>query len=555
VVNYFDELKRINHSEIFMTQYESSPQLNPASQIFTELGEKPPARLNEQLSWNLPLQKLRSYIIQSDDLGLPRFGILSVLARRTPFHLYDHKALVGLCSTAFTDGIQIFVNTEFFKSQIPSAHIERINSHHHSMILILLHELSHILFRHHTRMPPQAPPLLWSIATDIAINIRLLKSYNFLQPGDIFESAWGTRPEEIKRYGDSSEEHILFDLWDDPLEVAVPFVEELKNTLKESGSKPVSKEQDERGNIQDIHRHMINADELAEVLESNNLGHIRQRLKMPDPNDKPAYQELNVVSQLNLSADIQTASDVRRNTPSGGLMKGDHLETAYAESVNDQTAAHLSWKTRLNNLILGNGTHYQHCDEMPDDIYYVLPEQMGLNSPLYIGSPIPASPSNNIVCIIDTSGSVSKDMLQNFVGEISNLVTLESNNINQLYMFAADTTVRGSILEFSQDECLALPDNIELEGRGGTDIARVLKEVFTWADSKDDFKQEDFHTLIYFSDLIDKPPLRASLPEKLPNIIFLSPPSIQIKSFKRAVEDFAEVAEIREGTIIDLCKC
>ncbi|TMP73869.1 hypothetical protein CWC05_22395, partial [Pseudoalteromonas ruthenica] len=124
------------------------------------LGEKPPARLNEQLSWNLPLQKLRSYIIQSDDLGLPRFGILSVLARRTPFHLYDHKALVGLCSTAFTDGIQIFVNTEFFKSQIPSAHIERINSYHHSMILILLHELSHILFRHHTRMPPQAPPLL-----------------------------------------------------------------------------------------------------------------------------------------------------------------------------------------------------------------------------------------------------------------------------------------------------------------------------------------------------------------------------------------------------------
>jgi predicted metal-dependent peptidase len=179
---------------------------------------------------------------------------------------------------------------------------------------------------------------------------------------------------------------------------------------------------------------------------------------------------------------------------------------------------------------------------------------MGLNAPLYIGSPIPASPSNNIVCVIDTSGSVPKDMLERFIGEISNLVTLESSNINQLYLFAADTSIRGSILEFSQDERLTLPENLEVEGRGGTDIGRVLKEVFSWVENKDDFKQDDFHTLIYFSDLIDKPPRRDVLPVNLPNIIFLSPPSLQIKPFKRAVEAFAEVAEIREGTIIDLCK-
>jgi hypothetical protein len=537
-----------------MSPNENSAISNPAGEIFAELGEQSPARLNEQLSWNLPLQKLRSYIIQSDDFGLPRFGVLSILARRTPFHLYDHKALVALCDTAFTDGIQIFINTEFFKSLISAPHIERVDNQHHSMILILLHELSHILFRHHARIPPQSPPLLWSIATDIAINIRLLKAYDFLQPGDIFKSAWGTRPEEVERYADSSEEHILFDLWDDPLEAAAPFVDALKDLLKDDVLAPISKAQDKRGSAQDIHNHMIDADKLAEVLDSNNLSHIRQRLKMPDPNDKPAYQELDVVNQLNLSGDIQTTADIRRSTPSGGSMKGDHLETAYAESVNDEHAANLSWQTRLNNLIFGNGTHYEHSDEIPDDIYYISPEQMGLNAPLYIGSPIPASPSNNIVCVIDTSGSVPKDMLQSFIGEISNLVTLESSNIKQLYLFAADTSIRGSILEFSQDERLTLPENLEVEGRGGTDIGRVLKEVFTWVENKDDFTQDDFHTLIYFSDLIDKPPRRDVLPENLPNIIFLSPPSLQIRPFKRAVEAFAEVAEIREGTIIDLCK-
>ncbi len=537
-----------------MSQYESSPNFNPASHIFAELGEQPTTRLNRQVAWNLPLQKLRSYIIQSDDSGLPRFGVLSILARRTPFHLYDHKALIGLCSTAFTDGIQIFVSTEFFKSLISSSHIESVNTVHHPMILILLHELSHILFRHHARMPAQAPPLLWAIATDIAINIRLLKAYNTLQPGDVFDSAWGTRPEEIARYADASEENILFDLWDNPPETAAPLVEEIKDKLKDDLLAPVSKAQDKRGSVQDIHGHMIDADQLAEVLDKNDLSHIRKCLKMPDPNDKPAYQQLDVISQLNLSGDIQTAADLRRNTPSGGTMKGEHLETAFAESVDSESTAHLSWKTRLNQLIVGNGMHYQHSDEIPDDIYFISPEQMGLNSPLYIGSPIPASPSNNIVCVIDASGSVSKEMLESFIGEISNLVALESNNMNQLYMFTADTTLRGNIVEFSQDECLTLPENFQVEGRGGTDIGRVLQEIFTWAENKDDFKQEDFHTLIYFSDLVDKPPLRHSLPAVLPNILFLSPPSLQVKSFKRAVADFAEVAEIREGTIIDLCQ-
>ena len=78
-----------------MSPSESSALSNPAGEIFAELGEQSPTRLNEQVSWNLPLQKLRSYIIQSDDFGLPRFGVLSILARRTPFHLYDHKALAA----------------------------------------------------------------------------------------------------------------------------------------------------------------------------------------------------------------------------------------------------------------------------------------------------------------------------------------------------------------------------------------------------------------------------------------------------------------------------
>ena len=539
---------------LLVTSYSFDQQVNPAKQIFAELGEKPSSRLNEQIEWNVTLQKLRSYIIQNDEKGLPRFGVLSILARRVPFHLYDHEALTELCETAFTDGIHIFVNTEFFKSLVSQPHIERITQYHHPMILILLHELSHILLRHHARMPPLAPPMIWAIACDIAINIRLLKAYSELKPGDIFESAWGTRSQEIERYAECSEEQIAFDLWENPLEDVAPFIEKLKQTLEQEPQGPIPKEQDVQGSPQDIHNHMIDADTLADVLDSNNMGHIRKLLKMPDPNDKPAYQELKVVSQLNLSSDLQSAADIRKSSRTGEAMRGEHMETAYCESVSEENTSRLAWKTKLSNLILGEGTHYEHSEEMPDDIYFIEPEQMGLNSPLYIGSLIPASPSNNVVCVIDTSGSVPTDMLQSFINEVSNLIKEESSNINQLFMFAADTTIRENILEFSQDELLSLPKEVELEGRGGTDIERVFKDVFDWAENKHDFKLEDFHTLIYFTDLIDKPPTREALPDNIPNIVFLAPPSIQIKSFRRAVAEFADVAEIREGTIIDLCK-
>ncbi|MEM1435211.1 MAG: hypothetical protein AAGG11_14215, partial [Pseudomonadota bacterium] len=67
--------------------------------------------LNSNQHWNDTLQRLRSHIIQGDEHGLPRYGVLSILARRVPFHLYDHSALVRLCRTAFTDGIHVFVHT------------------------------------------------------------------------------------------------------------------------------------------------------------------------------------------------------------------------------------------------------------------------------------------------------------------------------------------------------------------------------------------------------------------------------------------------------------
>ncbi|GAA6168382.1 DUF2201 family putative metallopeptidase [Sessilibacter corallicola] len=534
-----------------MSQLDLS--LKPAQNTANANGKK--AVLNRQTAWNTMLQALRSHIIQSDEKGLPRFGVLSILARRVPFHLYDHPALARMCDTAFTDGTHVFVNTEFFKETTAQDN-QRDSSglKTHSMVLILLHELSHILFRHHARLPPKAPPLLWAIACDTAINARLLTGYPQLRPGPVFDNAWGTKRDEIDTYLGQSEEHILNAMWEEPNDNAREFVNQLKAKLNDESEHSVKPKDDQRGEPQDIHNHMVTPEQLAKTLDENGLRHIRDTLQLPDPNDKPAYQNLNALFELNLMNDLDKAKEMRELHPIGHAMAGDHLETSSSEWVDQKYRAQVEWKNLLRELVLGDGIRYEHCDELPSDIYYVPPEHMQLEAPLFIGEQMPAANAGVMLVIIDTSKSVSVDLLATFMGELAGLIEQENTNASQLYLTSADTTFRGDMLKFSQQDLTTLPEKLLLQGRGGTDITNVINEALHWADNQHEFNPEELKAVIYFSDLLDRPPKREQLPEHLPQLLFLTPPSLAIKAFKKHIEDFATLAEIKEGTVVDLCQ-
>ena len=510
------------------------------------------ARLNQQTDWNDQLQRLRSHIIQSDEKGLPRYGVLSILARRVPFHLYDHPALIELCDTAFTDGIHIFVNTDFLKEILSEDAATPAGEDRHSMILILLHELSHILFRHHGRLPANAPPMLWAIACDITINSRLIEAYPQLNPGPIFDNAWGTSIDEIEKYLGQSEEHILHELWEDPVQSAREFVTTLQESLGENGDgRDV---QDKRGDNQDVQNHMIRAEDLAKTLDDNGLQHIRETLKMPDPNDKAAFQNLSAVSDLYLTGDFDKAKEIRQIHPAGNAMAGNHLEEAWAEWIENESNGLLEWKNLLRDLLLGEGMRYDHCDELPNDIYYVDAEQMGLDASLYIGSLAPATPGGVVVCVVDTSQSVSVELLETFVSELNNMIEHECVRENQVYFVSADSSIRSDIETYSSQQIATSPEKIALKGRGGTDLTRVINEIVSWTQEQQEFASSDLEAIVYFTDLLDRPPTRERLPRDLPRLLFLSPPSHMAKTFRKQVEEFAQVAEIRDGTVIDLCQ-
>ena len=157
------------------------------------------------------------------------------------------------------------------------------------------------------------------------------------------------------------------------------------------------------------------------------------------------------------------------------------------------------------------------------------------------------------MCVVDTSQSVSVELLETFVGELNNMIEHECVRENQVYFVSADSSVRSNIEAYSSQQIASSPEKIALQGRGGTDLTRVINEIVSWTQEQQEFSSSDLEAIVYFTDLLDRPPTRDRLPRDLPRLLFLSPPSHMAKTFRKQVEDFAQVAEIRDGTVIDLC--
>jgi len=238
----------------------------------------------------------------------------------------------------------------------------------------------------------------------------------------------------------------------------------------------------------------------------------------------------------------------------GNAMAGEHLESASSQWIENSYEGKLEWRNMLRDLVVGQGNFYQHCDEIPHDIYYIDHEQMGLTTPLFIGTQTPSSPKGNIICVIDTSSSISLKSLRIFIGELNKLIAQEGSHLNNLYLTSADTTLRGEMLKFSQNDLIKMPEKVKLHGHGGTNIIRVLNETLTWANQQNVFPPDTLEAIIYFTDLIDKAPTRDDLPNVIPKLLFLSPPSFRFQSFRKSVASFANVVEIKDGTVIDLCE-
>lgn len=161
------------------------------------------------------LSRALDYITGSGKDQMPRYGGLTLLARKIPGYVYDHPGLSQQQRTAFSTSHGIFFNADFLKKLAEEdVAAKRAGEKADSTIPLVLHELKHIYYRHHDRFAElvRRERDLVGIGTDIRINqdIEQLQTNFKRKLGKVFyEVGVGLSDEEKNLFSGASEDRII----------------------------------------------------------------------------------------------------------------------------------------------------------------------------------------------------------------------------------------------------------------------------------------------------------------------------------------------------------
>lgn len=524
-------------------------------------------QLNTQLELNKAMERVIRFIRGDLTLNdgplkgtrMPRFGIFTILARRTPFFVYDNEAFNKLCTSAFTDGTHVFFNADFFRTLLKD------NSNgFQSVMPVVIHELSHILYRHHHRMQ-NFPRDIMNRGSDYIININIIRAFKeSMKMGPAFtEYGLGFKDGDIEKFGHLSEESACRLLMEEKKE-------QEKNQEQQKGEpgegepqqgdggdpgegSPSDGQDDGQGKPQSgngkpgqkSESHLITQKEVWDALNTDGLRHIHDQLSLPSNDKQRADRDKQ--NELGLIDDIQKASNIDRQT--SGLMAGAHCLNYAKEVLKDLLQPKITWELKLQEMVLGKGMNREHSWEDPGDIYFVDPLDMGMYEPVYLGSNVPAESKGVILIIVDCSGSVDFKMKTAFFSEAIGVVSNSDRSRPEVIIVSADTVVRGEptiINEYNYQEFM---EEMDTYGCGGTDFVGAVNT----AMALDIVGEREVEGIVYFTDLEDSPPRREDFEmEYLPPFVYVTVPSHKNQAFTAAVSDYADVAVIDDGVSIDM---
>lgn len=502
---------------------------------------------------------------------VPRYGLLSLKMRNTPMYAYDHPALMKLSNTAFTDGVHVFISADFLRQLNKES--EATNGMEQGAEPLILHELMHMLMNH-TRRLRQFPRDVANEAEDLSINAKLQAGFPEIRwVPSLREVGLSFRQGDIERFAKLAEETIARELMEkrkdkkDGKDGKQGGQGQGQGQQGKSGGKSGGQgqpqngkgEKGESGGDQEgggqgeqdwDNNHTVGLEDLIDTLAENGLGHILEKLELPESGgdvDKIGEIEENV--RLKDIDAIQKAAAQKASM--GGKYPGAHIVDSCAELVKGFTEGKLQWRLGLKNFLFGEGMKFKYTEAEPGDLYYVDPKDMGLNLEIFIGADLPHRPEEIILCLIDTSGSVSQEMLRSFLSEIFSL-KMENAGVgdtaSEVIVISADTVVRGNAVEITEANADELMQSgVGLSGRGGTDLANDLRQTMKLPL----FEDKKISAVVFFTDLCDTPPKKADFPSNLP-LCFVTTPHTMSEEFAKAVKDFARVYPIEDGIQIDL---
>lgn len=529
------------------------------------------------------LVKIRSPINlngSSSSATVPRFGVLSLIAMNTPIYVYDHPAFKEIANTAFTDGINVFVDADFMRKLVVQE--EEQDGNQSGVIFLIMHELMHKLYYHVDRLK-NFPPRIANIAEDMVINGKLVKSFTMLKPVKLMsEIGFGMKPEEADKYHTMSEEVVAEMLL--IKERKKQQDEEQKKKQKGQsqggggggsgegegegedgepsnekgkgkGKGKEGKEGDGDGEEEYSPIHHISPEDLIDIIEKNGLSNsVGKALNLPKSDDIDGIGKMKQRSRLQDTDAVQTA--ISQASKCNGQYPGQHIAEEAADLIGGLEKGKISWKLSIKKHVMGDGQKLHHSDEEANISWYLTKETMGVE-PWYSGALVPQAPDETVLCLVDTSGSTGggtmrKEFLQEVLGLKRGLAG--SDTARKVILFSADTVLRGQPIEITDANISSLAhDGVPIFGDGGTDFKSCLDEALALPI----MKKEKVKTVIYFTDCYDNTPSRSDFEEFLNKgvkFLFVTVPGTWNERFNAGVSDWAEVACIEDGTQINFDK-
>lgn len=485
------------------------------------------------------LDEVRTYVsteVAVDPGGplLPRYGVLSLLARDTPAYVYTHPALAAVCDTAFTEGFHIFFYGPFLDALLQS---ERDNPHKLECVPIYLHELSHVLYAHHERLL-SLPREVRLVALDTSINPRIAvmlreqrQSY-----GPMFGAGCGVHSEaEIQRYRKLSEEQIARELMQQPTQPPAkspgPTGGDILHTFGAPGD-----------------CHTMSLAQLLGILERHpDLRYVKELLELPSSTDDASQQEIARERLTRISQKVNYAKSIMEQH--GKRYPGRHVDEYAVEVLEGFSAPKIAWRASVRDLVVGGGSHVGYTEDHPGGLFYVDPNDMNLASEVYVGSHIPARPDTTVLMLVDSSGSVYSAMLRDLFSEVLGALR-QPNGIAEVLAFTADTAIRGDPYRLTPQNVETFLQRLSVAGRGGTDFIKPIQQARAHPSLQRQWRK--LRALLYFTDLGAPAPPRSLLPADLPPMAFVTVPGCLDPRFAQHVRAYARVIEIRPKTTIDL---
>lgn len=196
------------------------------------------------------------------------------------------------------------------------------------------------------------------------------------------------------------------------------------------------------------------------------------------------------------------------------------------------------------DYVAGNAERMTN-DDMPGVEWYLDYESMGMDMPFYEEGMQPGNATGVVMVLVDTSGSVSDDMLGQFATDIDAMAHYLEPSGAKIIVLDADVQV-SAIKEILPGEAGKLhKDGMLFNGRGGTDFQSALFQAGELIRTKynpetQGSEREEVAAIIYLTDGEDHAP--SVLPhESLPDNISFVVPESQVQRLDNIVKGYAKV--------------